>query len=330
LNNSDILSVLIIGCGNIAGDLDSNKLDIDELPLTHAGAYTKHPYFSIQACIDVSQKKVKRFASQWGISNTYTSIDQAVQAGSNFDVISICSPTGCHFEDVSACLALSPKLIFCEKPVTASVKETLKIKAACDKAGVLLAVNYLRRWDERVLSLKKEIATNQRGSLRSVVGYYNKGILNNGSHLLDLLGFLIGEMSINYVGQADYDFFSNDPSVCVTLETGASVPVLLVPGAKASDYSIFEIQMVFDNSMLLMLDGGLRWVERIAGDSDVFDGYRVLDPGVQSQGGYLASMSHAVDNIWRTLTAGDSLNSDVDSALIAHILCENILASCRR
>jgi predicted dehydrogenase len=330
LNNSDILSVLIIGCGNIAGNLDYNKLNADLLPLTHAGAYAKHPYFSIQACIDVSQKKAETFASQWDIPNAYTSIDQAVQAGASFDVISICSPTGCHFEDVSASLALSPKLIFCEKPVTGRVKDTLKIKAACDQADVLLAVNYLRRWDERVLGLKKEIATNQRGSLRSVVGYYNKGILNNGSHLLDLLGFLVGEMSIKHVGQADYDFFSNDPSVCVTLEAGAAVPVLLVPGAKASDYSIFEIQMVFDNSMLLMLDGGLRWVERIAGDSDVFDGYRVLDPGVQSQGGYLAAMSHAVDNIWRTLTTGDPLNSDVDTALIAHILCENILAVCRR
>ena len=329
MNNSDILSVLIIGCGNIAGDLDSNKLDIDLLPLTHAGAYAEHPYFSIQACIDVSQNKVERFASQWDIPNAYTSIDQAVQAGAGYDVISICSPTGCHFEDVSACLALSPKLIFCEKPVTDTVKDTLKIKAACDQAGVLLAVNYLRRWDERVLGLKKEIATNQRGSLRSVVGYYNKGILNNGSHLLDLLGFLIGEMSIKHVGQADYDFFSNDPSVCVTLEAESSVPVLLVPGAKASDYSMFEMQMVFDNSMLLMLDGGLRWVERTASDSLVFDGYRVLDAGLNSQGGYLMAMSNAVDNIWGALAREEPLNSSVDTALVAHALCEDILAACK-
>ena len=99
---------------------------------------------------------------------------------------------------------------------------------------------------------------------------------------------------------------------------------------KTSDYSIFEIQMVFGNSMLLMLDGGLRWVDRLAGDSYVFDGYRVLDPGVQSQGGYLRAMSNAVDNIWRNLTTGDPLNSDVDTALITQILCENILGSCRR
>ena len=328
LNNSDILSVLIIGCGNIAGDLDSTKSG-DGFPLTHAGAYTSNPHFKIQACIDISQDTSDRFAAHWGIPHSFTSIDQAVQGGIKFDVISICSPTHCHFDDLNACLSLSPKLIFCEKPVTGSVKDTINIKTACEKAGVLLAVNYLRRWDDRIISLKKEIKTNKRGSLRSVIGIYNKGILNNGSHLIDLLDFLIGEMVIKHIGQPDYDFFLNDPSVCVTLEAQSSVPIVLVPGAKAADYSIFELQIIFENSMLMMLDGGLRWVERRTGDSDVFGGYQVLDAGIESQGGYLTAMSHAVDNIWRALTIGDSLNSSGDTALIAQTLCEKILTASR-
>ena len=330
LNNPDMLSVIVIGCGNIAGNLDYNKSNSELAPLTHAGAYAKHPHFNIEACIDISQKTVECFASQWDIPNVYTSIKQAVQAGATYDVVSICSPTNCHFEDVSACLDLSPKLIFCEKPVTNTVKDTLKIKAECNRADVSVAVNYLRRWDECIINLKKEIETNQRGPLRSVVGYYNKGILNNGSHMLDLLSFLIGEMSIKHVGRPKYDFFSNDPSVYVALETEEEIPVSLVPGAKASEYSIFEIQMVFGNSMLLMLDGGLRWVDRLVGDSYIFDGYRVLDSGIQREGGYLGAMSNAIDNIWRNFTAGDPLNSNVDTALVTQKLCENILDSCGR
>jgi len=330
MSSSDKLSVLIVGCGNIAGDLDSNNLDPDKAPLTHAGAYTANQHFIVKACVDISQDKSDRFASHWDIPNAYKSIDQAIQAGVGYDVISICTPTGCHYDNLIACLSLSPRLVFCEKPVTSSVKDTLKIKAAYDQAGVLLAINYSRRWDERVLSLRKEIETGERGSLRSVVAYYNKGILNNGSHLLDVLGFLVGEMVIKHVGHADYDFFEDDPSVCVTLEAGPDVPVLLVPGAKACDYSIFEIQMVFDNSMLLMLDGGLRWVERRACESGVFDGYRVLDSGIESQGGYLGTMSNAVANIWGALARGDSLNSSIDTALIAHRLCEKISSACRR
>ena len=328
MNDPDILNVLIIGCGNIAGGLDST-LGEDGSPLTHAGAYKLNPHFKIQACIDISQHKCDLFAENWGIPHSFTSIDQVAQLDIVFDVISICSPTSCHFADLNACLALSPRLIFCEKPVTGSVKDTAKIKAVCDHAGVLLAVNYVRRWDDRIISLKKEINANKRGALRSVIGCYNKGILNNGSHLVDLLYFLIGEMVIKHIGQPNYDFFLNDPSVCVTLEADSSVPILLVPAVNATDYSVFEIQMIFENGMLTMLDGGLRWVERRTGDSGIFNGYRVLDAGVESQGGYLAAMSHAVDNIWRTLTKGDPLNSSGDTALIAQALCEKISIASR-
>lgn len=329
MNESDVLSVLIIGCGNIAGDLDSRKRSIETPPLTHAGAFTRDKRFHIKACVDISEVKSKKFAAYWNIPNAYRCIKQAAQSGDVYDVISICTPTACHYEDVLACLPLRPKLIFCEKPVTESVQTSLRLKAACERAGVLLAVNYLRRWDDCIISLKREIETNQRGSLRSVVGYYNKGILNNGSHLLDLLGFLIGEMEVKHIGQADYDFFSSDPSVCVSLEGKFGVPIVLVPAAKARDYSIFEIQMAFDNSMLLMMDGGLRWIERNTADSLIFEGYRVLDAGVHNQGGYLMAMANAVENIWGALSKGERLNSSVDTALIAHALCEDIIAGCK-
>jgi predicted dehydrogenase len=136
LNDSDILNVLIIGCGNIAGDLDSNKLDSEQAPLTHAGAYTANQHFCIKGCVDISEDKSERFARRWGIPNAYTSIDQAIQAAIGYDVISICSPTGSHYEDLMACLLLSPKLVFCEKPVTSAVEDTLKIKTVYEQAGV--------------------------------------------------------------------------------------------------------------------------------------------------------------------------------------------------
>ncbi len=322
--SSDLLNVLIIGCGNIAGGLDSKKNKVGP-PLSHAGSYSANPHFNIQACIDISAHRSKDFAKEWGIPEYYTSLDQAIRAGSCFDVISICSPTECHFTDIIACLALSPKLIFCEKPVTGTVADTMKVKVACEQAGVLLAINYNRRWDKHVINLKREIKANERGALRSVVGYYNKGILNNGSHLIDLLSFLIGDLVINHVGRPDYDFFENDPSIYVSLEAKNSVPVLLVPGAKAFDFSIFELQLIFEDSMLLMLDGGMRWVERRVNSSDVFDGYLTLNSGVSIKGGYLATMSNAVDNIWLALTKGHPLNSNVETALIAHSLCENII-----
>lgn len=321
--------MLIVGCGNIAGNLDLGR-GSNTLPVTHAGAFTLNQNFKLLACIDVDKSKSKYFAENWNIAYSFNSIDQVLKSNLYFDVISICSPTECHIADINACLPLNPKLFFCEKPISTQVEESSKTKAACDEIGALIAVNYLRRWDKDIIKLKREISSKKRGALRSVIGIYNKGLLNNGSHLIDLLNFLIGKMELKFVGQPNYDFFANDPSICVVLETASGVPILLVPGAEAKDYSIFELQMVFENSMLVMHDGGLRWVDRQVGTSSIFGGYRVLDLGVEKVGDYLSTMSNAVDNIWRAVTKGDSLNSNWDTAITAQTMCEEIFKQAQR
>ena len=106
MNESDVLSVLVVGCGNIAGDLDSRKISIETPPLTHAGAYARDKRFNIKACVDISEVKSKKFATYWNIPNAYSGIEQAAQSGDVYDVVSICSPTVCHYEDLLACLPL--------------------------------------------------------------------------------------------------------------------------------------------------------------------------------------------------------------------------------
>ncbi len=322
---SEILNVLIVGCGNIAGVLDMSRPD-NANPITHAGAFSKNPNFKILGCIDIDKEKALNFAKYWKIPNIYSSFEEVLLDSKKYDVISLCSPTKSHFKDIKKCLSLSPRLIFCEKPVTEEVTNTRKIKALCEKEDILFAVNHNRRWDERIITLKEEIEIGKRGSLRSVVGYYNKGILNNGSHLIDLLNFLIGNMQIQHVGLADYDFFSNDPSINVMLETDSKVPVMLVTGCKATDFSLFEIQFIFETGMLTILDGGMRWSERRVIDSKIFENYKELDLGVDSEGGYLDTMSNAVDGIWRAITNDETLNSTIDNALTAQTICEKILA----
>ena len=117
----------------------------------------------------------------------FSSIDQVEKSDDRFDVISICSPTSCHVNDLEAALRLSPKLIFCEKPVTQSVAQTERMVAACREGNIRLAVNHTRRWAPDIVLLHADMQAGRWGKLRSVVGLYNKGILNNGSHMLDLL-----------------------------------------------------------------------------------------------------------------------------------------------
>lgn len=322
------LGVLVVGCGNIAGGFDLGR-PAGYLPYTHAGAYTRDGRFNLLACVEPDDKRRSEFMAAWDVPAGFRSIEEALGSGNQFDVISICSPTDCHAHDLETALRLKPKLIFCEKPLTTSVAETQRLVAECAKMNILLAVNYTRRWDAEVLKLQADMQSGRWGALRSVVGYYNKGIANNGSHMLDLLHLLVGPMDIVKVGKPIDDFFANDPTLPVWLEGPQGVPVLLACG-HAGDYAIFELQLVFSEGTLTMEEGGLFWRERRAVDSETFKGYRTLEAGVRRAGQYPGAMLKAVDNIYRAINQGDPLASTGESALAAQCVCEQIKQNARQ
>jgi predicted dehydrogenase len=165
--------------------------------------------------------------------------------------------------------------------------------------------------------------TGKWGKLRSVVGIYNKGILNNGSHLLNLLQFLVGSLEIIQVGKPVFDFFPEDPTVPFLLEGANDVPVNIVCG-HAEDYSIFELQLFFSKGVLSMEGGGLFWRERWTESSQVFKGYRTVDGGTQKNGGYSLAMVGALDNIYQVIKSGHILYSTGESALNIQSICERI------
>jgi len=326
--DSTSLRVLIVGCGNIAGGFDLGR-PAGYLPYTHAGAYSRDGRFDLLACVEPDDKRRSEFMAAWGVHAGFRSIEEALGYGNRFDVISICSPTVCHAHDLETALRFRPKLIFCEKPLTTSVAETQRLVDECAQLNIPLAVNYTRCWDAEVLKLQADMQAGRWGQLRSVVGYYNKGITNNGSHMLDLLHLLVGPMDIIKVGKPIDDFFANDPTVPVWLEGPQGIPVLLACG-HAEDYAIFELQLVFAQGMLTMEEGGLFWRERSAVDSETFKGYRTLEAGVRRAGQYPGAMLNAVDNIYRAVKQDDSLACTGESALAAQCVCEQIKLNARQ
>jgi predicted dehydrogenase len=316
------LNVLLIGCGNIAGGYDLLQPD-DALPLGHAKAFLKHGGFELAACVEPDDFKRAAFQQRWNIQTGYSSLQNIGMAVGKFDVISICSSTSAHSENIKSVLPLKPKLIFCEKPVTSSLHITQLLVKACEDQQVLLAVNYSRRWSPQVVKLKSEIADGYWGAVRSVSAVYNKGILNNGTHMLDLLLYLFGPLSISSVGQAINDFFSDDPSVDAVLLSEQCIPIQLNV-AHAQDYALFEMQIVTERGVINMEDGGERWRFRLTKASDRLAGYHFLNSGewVEPKGSY--ALTGAVSNLYEALKRGAPLASTGLNALEAQSLCEKI------
>lgn len=322
-NQLESLSVLIVGCGNIAGGFDKGR-KLTDFAYTHASAFIKDNRFKIAACIDPDKARRIEFMKEWNIQLGISSIDEILNSDYQFDVISICSPTTYHSHDIEVALQLKPKLIFCEKPITTSILDTERLVHSCKTANVLMAVNHTRRWDPSVTKLKTDIFSGRRGELRSIIGIYNKGILNNGSHMLDLLHFLVGPVSVVNVGKPVIDYLPNDPTIPVWLENEQGVSIHLAC-AHAEDYAAFELQLIFSLGVLTMEEGGLHWRERHAVESTTFKGYQKLDEGARYEGEYPHAMLMAIDNIYRAIIRDDHLVSNGESALLAQRMCEKVI-----
>ena len=314
--------VLLIGCGKMAGGYDLLHPE-EALPFGHAKAFRQHGGFELTSCIDPNTAQRQAFQSRWQVPHGYACWQDLPQEVGAFDVISICSPTGVHDEDIEAALMLKPRLIFCEKPVTLHVAQTQQAVSDCERQQVLLAVNHSRRWSPEVQRLKQQLAQGQWGALRAVSAAYNKGMLNNGSHMMDLLLNLFGPLHITHVGQAMVDHLNADPTVDACLQTADGVPIQLNV-AHAQDYALFEMQIVTEKGVIAMEDGGARWRFRTAAPSAQLPGYNFLNHGewVSPQGS--PALRNALANLHDALTQGAALACTGIHALQAQTLCEQI------
>lgn len=321
------LDVLIVGCGNIAGGFDESR-PAGEPPLTHAGAFARDPRFRLAACIEPDDGRRARFMARWGVPQGHAGFDAL--EGSRFDIVSICSPTALHAKHVEAALRLGPKLIFCEKPLAPALADAERLVGRCEAEGVLLAVNHSRRWDPAVTALRDELRAGAWGELRSAVGHYNKGLLNNGSHMIDLLHFLLGgDLELVCAGPAAADFFEEDPTIPALLRGAGGVAVHLA-AADARDYALFELELVASEAVIAMEEGGMSWRVRRAEDSRRFAGYRT--PGLEERraGDYGRAMANAVASIYEAVASAAALACTGRDALAAQRLCDQIRKASER
>ena len=322
-NTKNQLNVLLVGCGNIAGNFD--HYNQNDMPLTHAGAFSKNKRFKLLGCVDPDEVKLNFFKQGWKIGYGFNDISECIEHSVSFDVISICTPTEIHLRNIELAIQCAPKLIFCEKPITNDLSQTVTITESCNRKKILFCVNYNRRWDEEITQLKKNLESQKFGKLRTVFGVYNKGLLNNGSHMVDLLNYLMGPLNVLYAGHPVFDYSEDNPSIPFILESSKKVPINISCGC-ASDYSLFELHFIFENCILRMENGGENWVFRSVTESTSFRGYRVPSEAQSYLGSYKKCMTNAVENIAQAIDTKATLLSDAKSAQETQLICEKIIA----
>lgn len=266
-----MIKTLLIGLGNIGINYDNNNKDFIQ---THANALNKHPYFELISGIDTLQKQRSLFQEIYK-KKAYKDI-KTFKNISNVDLIIVATPTDTHLSVIEESIfILKPKMILCEKPLSYNYQDAKKIIDLCEKQNVQLFVNFMRRCDPGVIEIKNKLDDN---SFRTPIkGYcwYSKGLLNSGSHFINLLEFWLGdhkEIQIINKGRF-YDNFDPEPEFLIQFERGS----IIFRSAWEEYFSFYNIQLISPSGVINYEVGGeiISFFDVINDKS--FPGYRVVN-----------------------------------------------------
>ena len=296
-----MVSCAIVGCGKIAGNYDQ---PLSPEVRTHAKAYQEHPDCELISVCDESMERARVFSETWCVDRVFASLEELLEYRVP-DLLSICTPTVTHEELCMIACRAGVKFIWLEKPAGVSVKSTERIRDVASSYSATVWVNYFRRYSPGFQTMKRDVA--KIAPLRSVRAIYTKGLRNNGSHMLDLMRFLFGEMNIISVSEILPD------DAYPTLNCVASIPTLNVDliGLDYKDYEIFELDIIGASGRVIMRNGGREIQVFSASESSAYSGYKNLEC-VAAYPGY--SSAFMLDGLSRALRGASmpSLEDDIE------------------
>jgi len=241
---------LLIGCGNIGAGYD---FDTDAV-LTHAKAYSLDSDFTFDV-YDRDEALAAKVASKYWVERLDEVSDSVL---SQYDIVSICTPTATHFDYLSRAINLGIPLVICEKPVAYDEEELKKITGIYNSGKTKVLVNYIRRFQPGFISLKEIVKKIQaEETLTNVAIRYQRGFVNNASHAFDLVGFLTGkEIKLENIHTTNKitDAFPTDATLTLTANWAGTNFVAV--GLSNVKFSLFEIDLFFEYHKISIRDAG--------------------------------------------------------------------------
>lgn len=240
----------LIGCGRIGTDTDptgSSRIRC------HAESYRACVKTELIAASDPDPSRLKRAGARWRIPRLYADHHSLLQK-ERLDLISLCSPTQTHAEILHELLMRGEcGGVLLEKPVASTLEEACRLATMAKDSSVVVAVNYGRRFCPVYRRLANQVRGGLLGRIQYVHAAYTKGLYNNGTHLIDLLCWFLGEPAEVIGAQAVH--LSGDPTVSFQLawEDGA---LARVEACDPDSFFLFEVDFVGTTGRLRFTDQG--------------------------------------------------------------------------
>lgn len=251
---------------------DLNRIDNSAI-YTHARALSGHSSFRLIGAVDICAERRAIFEHRYG-APAYDRIEIALEC-LRPDIVVIATSSKSHCSNIKAVVTSHrPQLILCEKPLANKLDEARTIVELCEKAGIDLFVNYIRRTDPGAIEISRRIAVGEIITPVKANVWYSKGVINNGAHFLNLLEWWLGDIeSVSVISPGRiWDIDDPEPDFTVNFCNGSAV----FRAAWEEAFSFYSIELLSPSGRLKYDRGG----EKIAWQSlytdPNFDGYKIL------------------------------------------------------
>ena len=179
----------IIGCGGIARE--------------HARAYGKISNMKVISGAELDPDRRENFARDFGLQSSYKDYQEMLEKES-LDIVSVCTWPKTHSDAVCKAAQSGCKGIMCEKPMTTNLSEADRMLKACRENNVRLAIGHHHRFDPQLVKAKELINNKAVGDVLLLWGHCSLDLMNNGSHVVDMINFLNNDQEAEWVmGQID-------------------------------------------------------------------------------------------------------------------------------
>jgi predicted dehydrogenase len=186
------LRTVLIGMGRVgAGFAEDARINRFYPYATHAQVLREHPAFSWSAVVDPDPQVLRLARERWRVPCVVSSIPELLRCCQP-EVAVIATPPHLRWSLIEPLPHLRGILV--EKPLANSVAEASQLLEGCAQRGIRVQVNLWRRADETFRALAAGRLTELIGRPQAIFSVYGNGLRNNGTHLIDLVRMLLGEV----------------------------------------------------------------------------------------------------------------------------------------
>ena len=311
-------SAALCGLGNISWKFATGP---DDDPLSHAAVFQRDSRVKLVAGCAPSVPDREGFAGRFGLP-VFEDLPEMLNE-MRPDIVSICSPTEHHFEQIKACMVQKVPMVWVEKPPAQNsdeLNELIALNKVCGNRSTVM-VNYQRRYTGCYVQLKRLFDDESFGKPVRISINYSRGLSVNGVHFLDLIFFLLGEDVQYELSWVSTGRSKRSPSFVMTCANGVEV---VVQGDDL-EFHNNDISVTFERGRLSILYGGLESRTERCVENELFLGfYRLVEvpESVLAPAGSTGAFKVALDDLIHAHELGEEPAANLSSSLCSQILVD--------